>query len=232
MSADFHHHLFEFSSQVSPYLKGEVRQPLPKEITLYEDCAKQVHGLYQQLAETSPEAGKAYWMTRTWDLLTWQPVYVAFISIYGLQALPNLRDISQEVHDTYVAGYSFPDGAHHHGDVYDLIDIAGKAITELFDFYLDQMNHFIRIRPGYSQHLIADRVLGCLIKLQAYRSELTHEQLLEQAHLWFDALNLPLKPVQGLAASHDNHSVLTRTSCCLVYKCNGRSLCEDCPRKS
>ncbi|WP_047043912.1 siderophore ferric iron reductase [Vibrio mexicanus] len=231
MSADFHHHLFEFSSQVTPYLKGEVRQPLPKEITLYQDCGKQVHALYQQLAETSPEAGKAYWMTRTWDLLTWQPVYVAFVSIYGLQTLPNLRDISQEVHDTYIAGYSFPNASHHHGEVNDLIKMAGEALNDLFDFYLEQMNQFIRIRPGNSQHLIADLVLGCLIKMQGFRPELNHEYLVEQAQLWFDALNLPSKPIQGLIPSEDNKSVLTRTSCCLVYKCKGASLCEDCPRK-
>ncbi|MGF1805657.1 (2Fe-2S)-binding protein, partial [Aliivibrio sifiae] len=27
-----------------------------------------------------------------------------------------------------------------------------------------------------------------------------------------------------------NQLKLVRTSCCLVYKCNGRNLCEDCPR--
>lgn len=231
MSADFHQHLFEFSSQVSPYLTGEIRQSQANEINMFESCDDKIYALYQRLSELSPEAGKAYWMTRTWDLLTWQPVYIAFISIYGLHTLPDLKSVSQQVHDNYIAGYSFPDGTHHHSDVPDLIEDAGKAITVLFDFYLEQMNKHIRIRPGYSQHLVADLVLGCLIKMQAYRPELTHDLLLEQAHLWFHALNLPLKPIQGLAASADNKSVLTRTSCCLVYKCDGSSLCDDCPRK-
>lgn len=73
--------------------------------------------------------------------------------------------------------------------------------------------------------------MACLIRLQQRFPQMTNTTLREHAILWLQALGLDANSSHSLyETSLDQPLKLVRKSCCLVYKCEGRKLCEDCPR--
>ncbi|MCL9780401.1 siderophore ferric iron reductase [Vibrio sp. S4M6] len=232
----FFQRLFEHSKQITPYLAGQLK-PLSDSsdnsqiIYIERPSAETIRQLYESLKQSHPEAGSAYWLTRTWTLLCWQPVYIAFISIYACQGLPNLTSIVQHVQERFVSGYQFQSHSYAKGNREELIVQASKELCQLFDYYRSEMNAWVRIRPGFTAHLFADAILGCLIKLSQLAPELPKKYLFKQARLWLNACNLPIRLIHSLKYDEQSKSLsLVRTSCCLVYKCHGRKLCNDCPR--
>lgn len=232
----FFEHLFEHSTQVTPYLQGAIKPKQeiafdPTLIHIDKPNAEAIRALYENLKLAHPEAGSAYWLTRTWTLLCWQPIYVAFIAIYACRGLPNLSTMAQQVHPQFISGYQFESDEYSQGNEQQLIELAGKDLNHLFDHFRQEINQWTRIRPGFTKHLFADGVLGCLVKLNRYAPDLTESYLLNQAKTWLSACHLPEKLVQTLSYDAPSHRLtLVRTSCCLVYKCQGRKLCDDCPR--
>ncbi|MEZ8099278.1 siderophore ferric iron reductase [Vibrio bivalvicida] len=235
-SHSFFEQLFEHSAQVTPYLNGAIK-PISETPLLHSfihidrSRSETIRELYQSLKIAHPEAGAAYWLTRTWDLLCWQPIYVAFIAIYSCQGLPKLSSIGQQVQPNFVSGYQFDSEEYFQGKEQELIVHAGKELNALFDYFRQEMSLWTRIRPGFTNHLFADGVLGCLVKLSQFAPDLPGEYLIGQARQWLAACNLPEKLMASL--SYDEASkqlVFVRTSCCLVYKCQERELCTDCPR--
>ncbi|MDR9829004.1 siderophore ferric iron reductase [Vibrio sp. FNV 38] len=233
MSNHFHSSLFTYSMQISPYLAGEVINPLTYSIRNDAQCAEAIHTLYERIALNHPEGGAAYWMTRTWESLIWQPIYISFMSVYAFQTLPDIKSMAQQIQGSFVAGYQFPDTTHQHGSVQELVSKACAQLRELFDHYLQAMNQNIRIRPGYASHLTADLVMNSIAKMQAMQPEFSHSNLLDEAQLWTKALTLPKKHIEGFTAQPDGSGTkYTRTSCCLFYRCESGSLCVDCPRQN
>ncbi|MFM2587623.1 siderophore ferric iron reductase [Vibrio sp. TBV020] len=225
--------IFDYSKRVSPYLEGSFGE-LPKTCisTRTKLSSDQIKTLYLQLAETHPEAGSSYWLTRTWDLLCWQPIYITFISIYGLKSLPDFKHFGQFTKHNYIAGYRFASPDHVHGEIEELIPQAAEQLTALFDHYREQINQWTRIRPGFTNHLLADLILRCLILLQEHEPTLDNEYITEQARLWLHGFNLPVKHLASLQLHPKGEKlILARMSCCLVYKCQSGTLCADCPRQ-
>ena len=226
--------LFKLSKQVTPYLSGNIIEgcrPDIADINIANDNSKMIKGLYERLSQEFPEAGHAYWLTRTWDLLCWQPTYISFISIYRLNTLPDIQNMSQSIQSHFIAGFTFHSSELIFGSPKDVIPTAALQLRTLFDSYREDISHWARIRPGFTNHLIADGLLNCIIKLQSFELTLSNEYLIEQAQLWLKAFELPPKHLSNLKIDTvTNKLKLVRTSCCLVYKCDGRKLCLDCPR--
>ena len=230
----FFEHLFEYSKQVTPYLDGQLA-PLatsdPSLIHLGHPSSQSIRELYVSLEKEHPEAGAPYWLTRSWTLLCWQPIYVAFISIYACRGLPDLTKMAQKVHPRFISGFQFESSDFSQGTESELIEQAGKQLVELFEYFRNEMSQWTRIRPGFTRHLFADSILGCIVKLHQLAPALDEEYLMQQARLWLHACRLPEKLLSSLSYDpHSNSLKLFRTSCCLVYKCHGRQLCSDCPR--
>lgn len=232
----FFEHLFEHSQQVTPLLHGaltpldDIGSDSPF-IHIDRSSSESIHELYQSLKTSHPEAGAAYWLTRTWGMLCWQPIYVAFISIYSCEGLPKLSSIGQEVQPNFVSGYHFHSEEFYQGTQQELIEHAGKELNTLFEYFRQEMGLWTRIRPGFTNHLFADGVLGCLIRLSQFAPDLPGDYLIDQARQWLKACDLPEKLMSSLKYDQASKQLaFVRTSCCLVYKCDGRELCEDCPR--
>ncbi|WP_413282697.1 siderophore ferric iron reductase [Vibrio sp. MA40-2] len=243
MDTLFHHQLFDLSKQVTPYLSGSIAPASKGQISLSVNLSDAIGALYCDISRSNEEAGKGYWMTRCWECVIWQPVYLAFISIYALKGLPQLTTLSQKVQSSSVYGFHFPSHQHIHGEHEQLIKIAGKQLDQLFSVYLQQMNNHVRIRPGYANHLLADLILSCLVKLQQglalqqnhtvvqdQHSSSQNDYFQQQAQLWFEALQLPTTLLRGLKSNNPDRLELIRTSCCLVYRCEQGTLCDNCPR--
>lgn len=229
--------LFEYSQAVTPYLAGRFSPLEPSSetvlpsVTYDASCSNEIQALYQSLATSNPEAKQAYWLTRTWGLLCWQPIYLSFISIYACRGLPSIKTMTQDIQSEFIAGYQFNDKQVRVDEQNELIRLAAKELNELFEFYRSEIGAWTRIRPGFTQYLFADAILDCIVKVQAYLPDLPNEYLLEQAKLWVESAQLPLASLRGLKVNPKTNKLhLVRTSCCLVYKCEGRKLCDDCPK--
>ncbi len=231
MSEHFFPRLFAASNEITPYLSGELGKVSVDAIHIDNDITPSIQQLYLQLSEAYPEAGKAYWLTRTWELLCWQPIYIAFISIYRFNSLPNLYGMAQYVQSGFVAGYRFEDDSLVKGEQKKLIQEAGAQIKALFHYYQTKMNQWIRIRPGFTHQLMSDGILACLTKLQEHFPELSNEMIREHAILWLQAVELDVCNVESLQESALNQPLkMVRKTCCLSYKCEGRKLCDNCPK--
>lgn len=226
--------LFQHARKVTPYLDGQIAETPETTAPIVQPgqpSAEVIQALYRELQNAHPEAGAAYWLTRTWTLLCWQPIYVAFVSIYACRGLPMLSSMAQSVQPRFISGFHFGSMHYIQGNPQELITQAGQQLVTMFDEYREQMAQWTRIRPGFTQRLFADGILGCLIKLHHFYPDLAGDYLLQHAKWWLSACNLPEKLLQPLHYDSNTHSLtLVRTSCCLVYKCEGRGLCRDCPR--
>ena len=73
----FFKRLFKYSKQVTPYLDGQIKTLASNSvkqsiIQIEYNSSEVIRNLYDNLKHSNPEAGAAYWLTRTWDLLCWQ----------------------------------------------------------------------------------------------------------------------------------------------------------------
>ncbi|MGO2509737.1 MAG: siderophore ferric iron reductase [Vibrio hibernica] len=243
MSDPRYQQLFHFADHVTPYLRGELLDQdahfnanMGFEDKLFANKNNQdlLQEIYAKLQVAHPEAGHAYWLNRTWTLLVWQPVYISFISIYNLNALPSLSGMTQhwKGEANFVAGFTLQDVAMHDGTPEQLIEVAAAELKPLFEHYREQLDQHIRIRPGFTNHLLADALVVALLRLQDLHKDLPQQYIPEQAQLWLQAFDLPLKALQSLTFElTTNQWRFVRTTCCMVYRCDGRDLCDNCPRK-
>lgn len=235
-SPAFFARLFYHSKAITPYLHGEIKSLAERDrdaslICIERSSSDTIRQLYESLQQAHPEAGAAYWLTRTWTLVCWQPIFVAFTAIYTCRGLPKLSSMAQHVQPSFISGYQFTSTEVWQGSEEELIERAGQELMRLFDYFRLEMSEWTRIRPGFTQHLFADGLLGCLVRLSETHPELSGEYLFQHAHLWLRACGLPEKLASSLNYQAGTKQLtLVRTSCCLVYKCQGRPLCRDCPR--
>uniref|UniRef100_UPI000B3592F2 siderophore ferric iron reductase n=1 Tax=Thaumasiovibrio occultus TaxID=1891184 RepID=UPI000B3592F2 len=207
-------------------------------IDCHEGLARSTQSLYEQIATAFPEAGSAYWLTRTWELLCWQPIYTSMVAVYGCHGAPRLSDMSQQISGYFVTGFQLHSLEYHQGEVDALIDFAASEVSVLAEQYFTAMAQWTRIRPRFTQQLLADSVLSFMVRLSPYAREISAKDLQRQATLWLDALGLSqhldttlfidkvapegIKPTapsgKGEAEKTQWQLKHIRRSCCLVYK--------------
>ncbi len=231
MQDNFHHQLFDACEQISPYLAGSVSQT--DNNMLRFDASNQAffQQLYSQLQQQNPEADKAYWLTRSWSLATWQPIYIAFISIYGFNTLPNFFHFAQSQAGPMVTGFNFSCTSHQHGNMAELVPQAAAQLKPLFEQYRHELDSQFRCRPGFVNALLVDSLIKCGLRLRQFKPELSLDDVKQNAGLWLVSMELPLTQISKIT-ERNQALFYTRKSCCLVYKTQEGSLCEDCPRQN
>lgn len=227
--------LFHYAEHITPFLHGELMTDDRQDDWFFADQNNQelLQDIYAKLQLSHPEAGHAYWLNRTWTLLVWQPVYISFISIYGISALPSLSSMAQQWRGdaNFVAGFKLADQPMQDGSAEELIQMAATQLLPLFEHYRSQLDQSIRIRPGFTQHILADMLVMALLRLQDLHKDLPQEYIPQHAKRWLTAFGLSTKAMDSLhydLVEAKWHYV--RTTCCMVYRCEGRGLCAECPR--
>lgn len=229
--------MFNLCRQVIPYLDGQF-EALSNPLTLtsqgqwlsgehYDQST--IHALQDDLKQHLPNAGKAYYKARTWHLLCWQPIYIAFISIYGLQQLPDFSSFKQRRQHNAIVGFIFNNNKMLAGKTEQLIAHAGSQLAPLIEHYRMQLDSIDRCRPGYANRFVADLIFGNLLKVEALVSGFNQQDILLHAKLWINAMGLPDKLLSSFKCTQDNTIDFVRSSCCLADKIN-ENLCVDCPK--
>jgi len=236
--------LFDLCRQVIPYLDGKIEPQKPKAWRALPLLNKQknnwlmgnnnddliINSLIQDLHQLHPCAGKTYYMTRTWELLCWQPMYISFIAIYGLKQLPDFSHFKQKYQHKSVYSFAFDNHQFSEASTEQLISLASQQLKDLFEHYRQLLDALIPCRQGYTNRLTADLILSILIKVSELVPSFTAQDVKQHAQLWLKAMELPSRLVNTLQISTDETITHARTSCCLTYKANNDT-CINCPKK-
>lgn len=189
--------------------------------------------LYEAIKKSTPEADHSYWISRTWTLLCWQPLYIAFISIYGLKHLPNFEHFKQRQHQGAIQGINFLYGDFIKGETDYLINTTATSLNASFEYFRQMMDEAYRCRPRFTQALLSDTLLIAIMDLKQYSPEyLPPEYIIQQAETWLSAFSLPpLKKGLLIIDPRSKELKHKRESCCFIYKTDNGKLCGNCPRK-
>ncbi|MGY6036795.1 siderophore ferric iron reductase [Aeromonas sp. AE23HZ002T15] len=202
------------------------RQPAP-------ELARALHD-YWRLAH--PEAGPAYWLTRSWGMLCWQSIYLAMVAVYRVGAVPALDRLGQGYQAGLVSGFTLPVEPMITGAREVLIAAAGTRLRTHWQQLFELMGSVQRLRPGFIRPLLADDLLAALVRVPDFFGEISREEVAAHAPLWLAACGLPSEHLAGwnsLQAPPGVEAVpgYVRQRCCLHYKRRDGELCGNCPRR-
>jgi len=230
--------ILDLCRQFIPYLDGCFEDPVASSqqqinsnqwLTGRPCDQSTIQALIDDLKSQHPDAGHAYIQARTWHLLCWQPIYIAFISIYGLQRLPDFNHFKQQRQHNAIIGFKFESAEITVDKEEQLISPAAKQLKPLFAHYREQLDSVQRCRPHYANRFVADLILGTLIKVKDVNVHFTDQKILQHAQLWLKHMGLSSTFINSLKIKHNQPISFVRTSCCLADKVN-QSLCSDCPK--
>jgi siderophore ferric iron reductase len=222
------HRLFRCCQQSNPCLQGVEAEAEAGMLLPRTGNQAVVAELYRELQQHYPEGGSGYWLSRCWTLLSWQPIYIAVTAIYQTQTIPDISAIVQRKQPALVAGFSLSEVDIFSGEERQLIDLAGELLSTLLDGYFVDFAALFPRRKNWQQRFIADALLQCLLEL--LQPERSNASVVEHARWWLQGLKLPANFINSLAiAGEDNRLIVQRQSCCLVFKLDGRELCQGCP---
>ncbi|PKG38870.1 siderophore ferric iron reductase [Psychromonas sp. Urea-02u-13] len=230
--------ILDLCREVIPYLDGKIEKnspsPLSQQINNkwligHAQDYLTIQALRDDLTKQHPNAGDDYLKARTWHLLCWQPIYITFISIYGLQRLPDFTGFKQQRQHNAIVGFIFQRDELTAGSTEQLIPLAAIQLKVLFEHYRTQFDSLERCRPGYAGRFIADLILGNLLKVKEINPNFNDQSVLSDAALWLNSMDLPEKLINSLTIKENQPINFIRTSCCLADKIN-KKLCTDCPK--
>lgn len=220
------------AAKATGFLKGAPGGPLPDWYRPGQDNRAFLETLYGRLAAAYPEAGQPFYAVRLWTNLTWQPAYLAVIAVHLHSALPDLASISQSRQNLDVDGYRLPSGPMLEGDAETLIGEAGRMLRAMADTLLAEINQVTRLKPLTARRLLADRMLGLMVRLRHYRPELTMADQYRFCALWLEAMGLSGHGGLETLSLPDGQEVaiMARKGCCLDYLAFPDRYCSSCPR--
>ncbi|MEG0009349.1 MAG: siderophore ferric iron reductase [Aeromonas sp.] len=183
-----------------------------------------------------PEAGPAYWLTRSWGMLCWQSIYLAMVAVYRVGAVPALDKLGQGHQGGLVSGFSLPLVPMIKGEREVLIAAAGTRLRMHWQELFELMGSVQRLRPGFIRPLLADDLLSALVRVPDFFGEISREEVAAHAPLWLAACGLPAEHLAGWREARGlvdalNSPGYVRQRCCLHYKRRDGELCDNCPRR-
>jgi len=221
--------------QVIPYLDGKLEAPQAQQnlhthwLTGDQQDKFTIDALKQDLQQLYPKAGNAYYQARLWHLLCWQPIYIAFISIYTLKKLPDFSGFKQQRQHNAIIGFTLQSERVISGETEQLIKLAAEQIKPILEHYRVMLNTLQRSSIHYTARFNADLILGNLLKVQQFDKRFSEQDVLAHAALWLNYFSLPDKLINTLIVNNEQPIKLIRTSCCQADKIN-EQLCVDCPK--
>jgi len=139
-----------------------------------------------------------------------------------------------------VGGFRLPSRHCARGARKHLIREAGAQLEELAESLIADMGRLARethkqefatVKRITARRLLADRILGLLLRIGQIDSCVGNEELQDDACAWLEAAGLEamsaLRPIT-LSCGREQ-LVLERKACCMAYLCARGMICESCP---
>lgn len=225
---------FQMSSQVHPALAGELCSGERPCIVAGQDNRDQISALVHSLQTSFPDAGAPYWSARCWTFLVWQPIALSIVGVHGAGVLPPMDALRQTIGPgyRYVAGYQLPGNGWQVDSEQALIDVGGAVLRQVCDQLLEDMRDVINFKPLSAMRLVADSLIGGLMRLPGMRDDYNMARLQLLTDHWLTAAGL--EGESGLIPVRLDEGVvrlgLSRKGCCMHYRCSIDELCDGCPK--
>lgn len=221
------------AARVTGFMQGTSGGPLPGWHVPGGDNAALLRALYDQLEATYPKAGQPFYAVRLWTNLIWQPAFLAVIAVHAHGALPQLDQMSQQRQGIHINGFRLPPGPQQKGDLETLIARAGADLRALTHAMLVDINAITRLKPLPAKRLLADRMLGLMLRLPQYQPGITVPEQRRLSTLWLAAMGLTGHGDLATLALDDGSDILisARKGCCLDYRAMPGTYCSSCPKQ-
>lgn len=225
--------LLATAGRVTGFMTGVPGGPLPGWHMPGGDNQAILAALYGRLAATYPAAGQPFYAVRLWTNLTWQPAYLAVIAVHCHGALPALAGMSQQIKGIDISGFRLPPGPQQSGDLESLIARAGAGLQALADGMLAEVNAVTKLKRLPALRLLADRMLGLMLRLRNYVPDMTIKEQRRLCGLWLSAMGLTGQGDLETLELADGRQVLivARKGCCLDYLAFPDAYCSSCPKQ-
>ncbi|MBM6550660.1 (2Fe-2S)-binding protein [Marinomonas ostreistagni] len=192
--------------------------------------------LAHRIAQGAPEAGAPFWRLRTWGMLIWQPVFLAILSVHGLQSrLVGLAQLDLRQQHNYTLGFALPSHARllTAPDTERAMVPTAADLQRLCQRYANALSTQLHSREPLLMAILADTIFTTLEHLVAQQlitptGEHSATWVYQQGQKWCQLMGLKVpKTAQRL---QQEQSSFQRKTCCLIYRCEGFSECANCPR--
>ncbi|PXA99774.1 siderophore ferric iron reductase [Nostoc sp. 3335mG] len=225
--------LLETAARVTGFMQGAPGAPLPGWHVPGADNHAILRDLRARIAATHPSAGEPYYAVQLWTTLIWQPAYLAVIAVHVHGALPDIRAMSQKVRDTAVSGFRLPPGPQQRAATEAMIAQAGQSLRAMTDAMLVEVNAVSRLKRLPALRLLADRMLGLMVRLRDYCPGITLDAQERFCALWLEAMGLRGQGHLDRLDLADGRQVLViaRKGCCLDYRAFPGTYCSSCPKQ-
>lgn len=216
------------------FLKGVPGGPLPEWHSVGQDNRAFLEMLHERLKVSYPDAGRPFYAVRLWTNLMWQPAYLSVIAVHLHGALPAVTTLAQARQNLDVNGYRLAPGPQREGSTEDLIDWAGRDLRAMGDSVLAEINAVTRLKRVPALRLLADRILGLMVRLKHFRPEISLAEQYRYCDLWLSAMGLEGQGGLETLDLPDGQQVaiMARKGCCLDYLAFPERYCASCPRLS
>lgn len=225
--------LLETAGRVTGFMKGMPGGPLPGWHVPGSDNGILLRDLFARTSATYPDAGQPFYAVRLWTNLIWQPAYLAVIAVHVHGALPRLAEMSQQAKGIDISGFRLPPGPQYKADLDSLITRAGAELRTLADGMLTEINSVTKLKRVPALRLLADRMLGLMLRLRDYVPGMTIGEQRRLCHLWLSAMGLVGQGDLDVLDLADGRQVLiiARKGCCLDYLAFPGVYCSSCPKQ-
>lgn len=222
-------------AQAMPALAGRVQPQTPPQQGQGGALAEPLLQWWQQ-AETA--AGRHFWSTRSFSTLIWQPAYLAVLAVHvGGRAL-DLRDLRQQIHQGFAAGFFLPEAALLQAPAAEHLQLTAAGLLYWHQQYYAALN---RCQP-WSARQAACTTVDCVNAALLIAQEpcgWSHARLLQTSQAWQQALGLTehgrimlvdMQDTAHTASEGGKVPALERRACCQYFRLAGAGLCDSCPR--
>lgn len=216
------------------FMKGAPGRLLPGWHQLGQDNRGFLENLHRHLEASYPQAGQPFYAVRLWTNLIWQPAYLAVIAVHLHGALPAVTTLSQAQRGLYVDGYRLAPGPQYRDNVPAMITRTGRDLRGFADTVLDEINDLTKLRRRPAHYLLAERMLGLMVRLRHFQPQLGVADQLRFAALWLDAMDLTGHGDLDVVELPDGRqaAIVMRKGCCLDYLITPDRLCASCPKQT
>jgi siderophore ferric iron reductase len=220
-------------ASASGFMKGTPGGLLPGWYRAGSENKDFIEALVGRLSLTYPAAGQPYYAARSWNNLIWQPAYLAVIAVHLHGALPELGQMSQSRQNLDMDGYRLPPGPQFEAPLEVMIERAGRDLRALADVMLVELNEVTKLKRLPALRLLADRMLGLMVRLGQYNPELTIGDRRRFCALWLEAMGLTGQGTLEVLNLDDGRQVLitARKGCCMDYLAFPDIYCTSCPKQ-
>lgn len=225
------HELAATAARVVPGLACRVSHAVEGRLPWHQCTSEELSALLCRLQADHPEAGLPYAAMRGWDLVTWQPVYLAVIAAHLHGARLDTDSIRVRMRSGDVQGCVLAEHEMAADEECTCLQSAGGQLRAGIDLLLPRWRQLAPLHPKAALWALADCAMAALQAVSVHRRDWSLDDLQEQGGRWLATLGLAGDGGFFCSVTPQGHALLrVRRVCCLHFRRRDGERCDGCPR--